>query len=41
LGIAVGDQVEARNLRLPGDRDRVRQLSVISLMDLLRRKLLA
>ena len=27
-------------LRLPGDRDRVRQLSVISLMDLLRRKLL-
>ena len=41
LGVAVGDQVEARQLRLPGDRDRVRQLSVISLMDLLRRKLLA
>ena len=41
LGVAVGDDVEARLLRLPGDRDRVRQLSVISLMDLLRRKLLA
>jgi len=40
LGVAVGDQVEARQLRLPGDRDRVRQLSVISLMDLLRRRLL-
>jgi len=41
LGVAVGDEVEARQLRLPGDRDRVRQLSVISLMDLLRRKLLS
>jgi nicotinamide-nucleotide amidase len=41
LGVAVADDVEARLVRLPGDRDRVRQLSVISLMDLLRRKLLA
>jgi nicotinamide mononucleotide (NMN) deamidase PncC len=41
LGVAVDDDVVARQLRLPGDRDRVRQLSVISLMDLLRRKLLA
>ncbi len=41
LGVAVGDEVEARKLHLPGDRDRVRQLSVISLMDLLRRTLLA
>ena len=41
LGVAVGDEVEARHLRLPGDRDRVRQLSVISLMDLLRRRLFA
>ena len=41
LGVAVGDDVEARRLRLPGDRDRVRQLSVISVMDMLRRKLLA
>jgi nicotinamide-nucleotide amidase len=40
LGVAVDDEVEARQLRIPGDRDRVRQLSVISAMDLLRRKLL-
>ena len=41
LGLAVGDDVDARLVRLPGDRDRVRQMSVISLMDLLRRQLLA
>jgi nicotinamide-nucleotide amidase len=41
LGVAVGDDVDARGLRLPGDRDRVRQLSVISAMDLLRRKLVS
>jgi nicotinamide-nucleotide amidase len=41
VGAAVGDRVEARELRLPGDRDRVRQLSVISAMDLLRRLLLS
>ena len=41
LGVAVGDDVDARLVRLPGDRDRVRQLSVISAMDMLRRKLLA
>ncbi|MFL6204937.1 MAG: competence/damage-inducible protein A [Acidimicrobiales bacterium] len=41
LGTAVGDDVDARQLRLPGDRDRVRQLTVISAMDMLRRKLLA
>jgi len=41
LGTAVGDDVDARLLRLPGDRDRVRQLTVISAMDMLRRKLLA
>ena len=41
LGVAVGGDVDARLLRLPGDRDRVRQLSVISVMDMLRRKLLA
>ena len=40
LGVAVGDEVEARQLRVPGDRDRVRQLTVITAMDLLRRKLL-
>jgi nicotinamide-nucleotide amidase len=41
LGVAVGDDVDARLVRLPGDRDRIRQLSVISAMDMLRRKLLA
>jgi nicotinamide-nucleotide amidase len=41
LGVAVGDDVDAISLRLPGDRERVRQLTVISLMDRLRRKLLA
>lgn len=41
VAAAAGDRVEARELRLPGDRDRVRQLSVISAMDLLRRMLLA
>jgi nicotinamide-nucleotide amidase len=41
VAAAVGDQADARELRLPGDRDRVRQLSVISAMDLLRRMLLA
>ena len=40
LGLAVGDDVEAVHVRLPGDRERVRQLTVISLMDLLRRRLL-
>ncbi len=41
LGMALGEEVSAVQIRLPGDRDRVRQLTVISLMDLLRRQLLA
>ncbi|MEO6317810.1 MAG: competence/damage-inducible protein A, partial [Acidimicrobiales bacterium] len=40
LGVAVGDDVTATLVRLPGDRERVRQMSVISAMDLLRRQLL-
>ena len=40
IGVAVGDDVEATRLRLPGDRDRVRSFTVISLMDRLRRRLL-
>jgi nicotinamide mononucleotide (NMN) deamidase PncC len=40
LGLAVGDEVDAVHLRLPGDRIRVRQLAVISAMDRLRRHLL-
>jgi nicotinamide-nucleotide amidase len=40
LGLAVGDRVEAVHVRLPGDRDRVRQFAAISVLDLLRRVLL-
>jgi nicotinamide-nucleotide amidase len=39
LGTAVGDDATAVHVQLPGDRDRVRQLTVISLMDRLRRQL--
>ena len=39
LGLAIGDEVSAIQVRLPGDRDRVRQMSVISLVDRLRRRL--
>jgi nicotinamide-nucleotide amidase len=38
-GIARAGAVDAVEVRLPGDRDRVRQFSAISLMDLLRRRL--
>jgi len=41
LGLARDGHAEAERVRLPGDRDRVRQYSVISLLDLLRRRLLA
>jgi nicotinamide-nucleotide amidase len=36
LGLAVGDDVSALHVRLPGDRDRVRQMACISLLDRLR-----
>jgi nicotinamide-nucleotide amidase len=39
LGLAVGDEVDAVRVRLPGDRDRVRQMAVISALDRLRRRL--
>lgn len=39
LGMAIGDDVDAVLVQLPGDRDRVRQMSVISLVDRLRRHL--
>lgn len=40
LGMAVGAEVDAVHIRLPGDRDRIRQMAVISLLDRLRRRLL-
>jgi nicotinamide-nucleotide amidase len=40
LGLALGEHIQARVVRLPGDPDRVRQYSVISVLDLLRRRLL-
>jgi nicotinamide-nucleotide amidase len=39
LGLAIDDDVDAVRIRLPGDRDRVRQMTVISLVDRLRRRL--
>ena len=36
LGLALGDDVDAVQIRLPGDRDRVRQMAVISLLNRLR-----
>jgi nicotinamide-nucleotide amidase len=40
LGMAIGDHVEALETRLPGDRDRVRQFATISVLNLLRLRLL-
>lgn len=39
IGLAVQGDVEAHLVRLPGDRERVRQFSVITALDLLRRRL--
>ena len=41
VGIAIGEHVHARTLRMPGQREQMRQMSVISSLDLLRRALLA
>jgi nicotinamide-nucleotide amidase len=41
FGLAIGDNVESRQVRMPGDRHRVQQFSAISLLDLLRRRLQA
>jgi nicotinamide-nucleotide amidase len=40
VGLAVDGQVRSHLLRLPGQRDQMRQISVISALDLLRRRLL-
>jgi nicotinamide-nucleotide amidase len=41
LGVALGADVDATHLQLTGDRVRIRQLATISLVDLLRHRLLA
>jgi nicotinamide-nucleotide amidase len=41
MGLAIDGTVEATDIRLPGDRERIRQFATISLLDLLRRRLLA
>jgi competence/damage-inducible protein CinA-like protein len=41
VGYALGEDVAARTLRLPGQREQMRELAVISALDLLRRRLLA
>ncbi|HEX5078558.1 MAG TPA: competence/damage-inducible protein A [Geminicoccaceae bacterium] len=41
IGLALGDRVMSEGARLPGDRNRVRQYSVISALNFLRRTLLA
>lgn len=40
VGMAIGDRVESRTFRMPGQRDQMRQMSVITALDLLRRTLL-
>ncbi len=40
FGICMNGSTDATHLQLPGDRDRVRQFAAISLLDLLRRRLL-
>ncbi|MBV9953322.1 MAG: nicotinamide-nucleotide amidohydrolase family protein, partial [Acidimicrobiia bacterium] len=40
VGLAFEDTTESRELHLPGDRDRVREFSTISALDLLRHRLL-
>jgi nicotinamide-nucleotide amidase len=40
LGLFLDGRTEVAHIQLPGDRDRVRQFSTISLLDLLRRRLL-
>ena len=40
VGLALGDQVQSLQLKLPGDRQRVREFATISALDLLRKQLL-
>jgi nicotinamide-nucleotide amidase len=41
VGLAIGDEVEAVELRLPGDRRRIREFGAISALNLLRQRLLS
>ena len=41
LGVALGDDVDAIGTKLPGDRQRIREFSTISLLNLLRERLIA
>jgi nicotinamide mononucleotide (NMN) deamidase PncC len=37
LGLAIGEEVASERVQLPGDRNRIRQYAVISVLNLLRR----
>ncbi len=41
MGLAIDGRTESTRIQLPGDRERVRQFATISLLDLLRRRLLS
>ena len=41
MGVAVGGRVESAEAHFPGDRQHVRMFSTISVLDMLRRRLLA
>ncbi|MEM9037889.1 MAG: competence/damage-inducible protein A [Actinomycetota bacterium] len=41
LGVALGDEVFSQRIQLPGNREQIRQFSVISLLDLLRKRLIS
>jgi nicotinamide-nucleotide amidase len=41
LGVSIDEVTDVTRIQLPGDRERVRQFAAISLLDLLRRRLLA
>ena len=41
VGLALGDELSAVTVRLPGQRLQMRQLSVIAALDMLRRRLLS
>ena len=40
FGLAIGDQIDAGSAAMPGDRNRIREYSVINLLNFLRRELL-